>query len=64
MAGDLGEFMLGKIVVTPVLFESLGQFGDPSTEDWTDALIAETKAKIEEAMRRHELLREIEKRGQ
>jgi hypothetical protein len=37
-AQDTGEFMLGSVAVTPVLFESNGQL-DPSTEDWTSAHI-------------------------
>ena len=38
---DTGEFMLGKVAVTPVFLESNGQF-DPSTENWTPALIQST----------------------
>lgn len=33
-AEDTGEYMLGKIAVTPVFLESNGQI-DPSTENWT-----------------------------
>lgn len=40
---DTGEYLLGRVAVTPVLLESTGQF-DPSTEDWTateiDAVLA------------------------
>lgn len=35
---DTGEFLLGRVAVTPVLLESNGQI-DPSTEDWTTAEI-------------------------
>lgn len=35
---DTGEFLLGRVAVVPVLFESTGQ-SDPSTEDWTAAQI-------------------------
>ena len=34
-ADDTGEFMLGRIAVTPVLLESNGQI-DANTENWTD----------------------------
>lgn len=37
---DTGEFMLGRIAVTPVFLESDGQI-DPSTENWTPQLKAE-----------------------
>ena len=33
---DTGEFMLGRIAVTPVFLESTGQI-DPNTENWTPA---------------------------
>lgn len=36
---DLGEFMLGRIAVTPVLLESNGRI-DPSTEDWTPSHVS------------------------
>lgn len=49
MPGDLAEFMLGSTVVTPVFFESTGAV-DTSTEDWTPALIAESKTKIQTAL--------------
>lgn len=49
MPGDLAEYMLGSTVVTPVFFESNGAV-DTSTEDWTPALIAESKAKIQTAL--------------
>ncbi len=42
---DTGEFMLGSVVVTPVLLESDGQI-DASTEDWTPAHIQEVLANI------------------
>lgn len=35
---DTAEFMLGRVAVVPVLFESTGQ-SDASTEDWTTAQI-------------------------
>jgi hypothetical protein len=35
-SNDLGEFMLGRIAVTPVLLESNGAI-DASTEDWTSS---------------------------
>lgn len=37
---DTGEFLLGRVAVTPVLLESNGLV-DPSTEDWTQAEIAQ-----------------------
>ncbi|MEZ6136200.1 MAG: dockerin type I domain-containing protein [Pirellulaceae bacterium] len=42
---DLGEFMLGRVAVTPVLLESNGQI-DQSTEDWTNQQILSTLADI------------------
>lgn len=53
MPNDAAEFMLGKIVVTPVFFESkgLGNGGvEASTEDWSPQLIAATKAKIQDGL--------------
>lgn len=47
--GDTGEFMLGTVVVTPVFFESNGAV-DNDTEDWTNAHIQQTLAKIDEAL--------------
>ena len=44
---DTGEFMLGRVAVTPVFLESTGA---ASTENWTQAHIAEVLAKIEEGM--------------
>lgn len=41
MEQDTAEFMLGKVVVTPVFLESNGQF-DASTENWTPSLIQST----------------------
>ncbi|MBM3964853.1 MAG: protein containing Planctomycete extracellular domain protein, partial [Planctomycetes bacterium] len=38
-AEDTGEFMLGRIAVTPVLLESDGTI-DPSTENWTPSHVA------------------------
>lgn len=46
---DTGEFMLGRIAVTPVFLESNGQI-DANTENWTQAHIQEVLAKIEEGM--------------
>lgn len=43
---DTGEFLLGDVHVNVVLLESNGQI-DASTENWTPALIAETKQKVE-----------------
>ena len=50
---DLAEFMLGKVAVSVAFFESAGAITpgyDESTEDWTPALIAETKAKVAEGL--------------
>ena len=41
MPQDTGEFMLGRIAVTPVFLESSGQ-RDASTENWNSALIQQT----------------------
>lgn len=38
-AEDTGEFMLGRVAVTPVLLESDGTI-DPSTENWTPSHVA------------------------
>ncbi len=46
---DTGEFMLGRVAVTPVFLESNGQI-DANTENWTQAHIAEVLARIEEGM--------------
>ena len=46
---DLGEFLLGSVAVTPVLFESNGQL-DPSTENWTDQHKADVLANINEGL--------------
>ena len=43
---DTGEFMLGRVAVTPVLLESNGQL-DTSTENWTSAHVQEVLQKIE-----------------
>jgi hypothetical protein len=45
-AEDTGEFMLGRIAVTPVFIESSGNL-DLSTEDWNPAHRAEVLNKIE-----------------
>lgn len=47
-ANDTGEFMLGRVAVTPVFLESNGQV-DASTENWNPAHKAEVAAKINEA---------------
>ncbi|MEZ6150054.1 MAG: dockerin type I domain-containing protein [Pirellulaceae bacterium] len=46
---DTGEFMLGSVVVTPVLLESNGQI-DASTENWTPTHIQEVMANIREGL--------------
>ena len=48
-ADDTAEFMLGRVVVTPVFLESDGRI-DPSTEDWTSEHINHTLDKINEAL--------------
>lgn len=42
---DTAEYMLGKVLVTPVFLESTGAL-DPSTENWTPALIDQVKATL------------------
>lgn len=44
-AGDTDEFMLGSVYVQVVLFESNGSI-DANTENWTPALIQDTKTKV------------------
>ena len=44
---DTGEFMLGRVAVVPVLFESTGR---ASTEDWTPALIDAALEKVREGV--------------
>ncbi len=46
---DTGEFMLGRVAVTPVFVESSGIL-DPSTEDWTPTHKAEVLQKIESGL--------------
>ncbi len=46
---DTGEFMLGRVAVTPVFLESNGQI-DPSTENWTTAHINEVLQNIQAGM--------------
>ena len=48
VANDTGEFMLGRVAVTPVFLESTGQI-DASTENWNAAHTAEVVNKIHEA---------------
>ena len=47
-ANDTGEFMLGRVAVTPVFLESNGQV-DASTENWNPVHKAEVAGKINEA---------------
>jgi hypothetical protein len=49
LPADTAEFMLGTVAVTLVLMESNGQV-DPSTEDWTPALIQQVKQKVQEGL--------------
>ena len=46
---DTGEFLLGKVAVTPVLFESNGQV-DSQTQDWTTEEIDAVLAKVTEGV--------------
>lgn len=46
---DTGEFMLGTVAVTPVLFESNGAI-DPQTQNWTPEEIDEVLAKVDEGV--------------
>ncbi len=46
---DLGEFLVGRVAVTPIFLESNGQ-RDESTEDWTPEEIAENLEKITEGV--------------
>ncbi len=46
---DTGEYLLGKVAVTTVLLESNGAI-DPSTEDWTQAEIDASIAKVEQGV--------------
>ncbi len=43
---DTGEFLLGRVAVTPIFLESNGAI-DPSTENWTQAHIQEVLQNIE-----------------
>ncbi len=45
-ADDTGEFLLGRVAVTPVFLESNGQI-DPNTENWTPELKKSVLDKIE-----------------
>ena len=47
-ANDTGEFMLGRVAVTPVFLESNGQV-DASTENWNPTHKADVTGKINEA---------------
>ena len=46
---DTGEFLLGRVVVTPVLLESNGQT-DPQTQNWSSAEVDAMLAKISEGV--------------
>lgn len=46
---DTAEYLLGKIVVTPVFLESTGAI-DSSSEDWTEPQIELTRQKVEEGL--------------
>ena len=46
---DTGEYMLGKIAVTPVLLESNGQV-DANTENWTPTLIQSALQTVEKGV--------------
>ncbi len=48
VANDTGEYMLGRVAVTPIFLESTGQV-DASTENWNSAHVAEVNSKIDEA---------------
>lgn len=49
LPSDTGEFLLGTIAVTPVLFESNGQV-DTETQNWTAEEIDEVLAKVSEGV--------------
>ncbi|MGN6544947.1 MAG: dockerin type I domain-containing protein, partial [Aureliella sp.] len=49
LPNDTGEFMLGRIAVTPVLLESNGQI-DPSTENWNKAHIDEVLSNLDQGL--------------
>lgn len=49
LPNDTGEFMLGRVAVTPVLLESNGQI-DPSSEDWTTEEINQVLANVATGM--------------
>ncbi|MDA8744151.1 dockerin type I domain-containing protein [Rubripirellula amarantea] len=46
---DNGEFLVGRVAVTPVLFESDGSI-DQQSQNWTTDEIAETLAKVTEGL--------------
>ena len=48
-ANDLGEYMLGRIAVTPVLLESDGSH-DLNAEDWTPSHVATVMNNIQEGL--------------
>lgn len=49
MPNDTGEFMLGRVAVTPILLESNGQV-DTSTENWNKAHIDEVLANLNQGL--------------
>lgn len=49
LPSDTGEFLLGTIAVTPVLFESNGEI-DPETQNWTTEEIDEVLTKVAEGV--------------
>lgn len=49
MPQDTGEFLIGKVSVTPVFLESNGQL-DPNKENWTPATIQSTLTKVQEGV--------------
>ena len=46
---DTGEFLLGKVAVTPVFFESNGKI-DPESQNWTTEEIDQVLAKVSEGV--------------
>lgn len=46
---DTAEFMLGRVAVVPLLFESNGQI-DPNTENWTPSSIQSVLTKVQQGV--------------
>lgn len=46
---DTAEFMVGRVAVVPLLFESNGQI-DPNTENWTASSIQSALAKVQQGV--------------